>query len=192
MPKISAPTLAEHHALRRSALVAAAVAILAEDGVAALTPATVGRRASLARSSTYQYFDSGASLLATAVEAAQAEVDQVVSQATGGAAGPSETVDAYVTAVLGQATLLSARALRALDRAELPPMCEARLVELAAAQRAPLVAALGSLGVEDPEATARLVAALVDAASREIADGAREDVVRDRVMTIIRSGVVRA
>ena len=49
MPRITAPTLAEHQARQRDALVEAAVAILATEGVAAATPAAVGARAGLAR-----------------------------------------------------------------------------------------------------------------------------------------------
>ena len=58
MPRIDAPTVAEHHAQRRAALLAAAEELLAEQGVEAVTPAAVGARAGLARSSVYQYFSS--------------------------------------------------------------------------------------------------------------------------------------
>jgi AcrR family transcriptional regulator len=183
--------LAEHQEYQRHALVAAAVEILAEEGVAALTPAAVGRRASLARSSTYQYFDSSAALLATAVEEAQAEVDAVVARATDMADGPDATVDAYVTCVLDLATTSAARALRALERAELPPMCAARLDELAAAQRTPVVRALAEAGVPGPELTAVLVAALVDAGASEVASGADPDLVRARVMDLVHGGIDR-
>lgn len=176
---------------QRHALVAAAIEILAEDGVAALTPAAVGRRAALARSSTYQYFDSSAALLATAVEEAQAEVDAVVARATDVPGGPDATVDAYVTCVLGLATTTAARALRALERAELPPMCAARLDELAAAQRGPVVRALAARGVPAPGLTAVLVAALVDAGAAEVASGADRGLVRDRVLDLVRGGIRR-
>ena len=189
MPRISAPTLAEHQARRRQALVTAAVDILAEDGVAALTPAAVGRRASLARSSTYQYFDSSAALLATAVEEAHAEVVTVVALATDRAQGPDAIVDAYVTGVVGLATTSAARALRALERAELPPMCAARLDELAVIRRAPLVRALTGGGVPDPGLTAVLVAAVVGAGAAEVAAGADPVVVRARLLTLVHAGI---
>ena len=189
MPKISAPTLVEHQSYQRHALVSAAIEVLAEEGVTAMNPASVGRRASLARSSTYQYFDSGAALLAAAVEAAQAEVDDVVSRAAADAAGPADTVDSYVTAVLGVATTAPFRALRALERADLPPMCAARLHELATAQRSPLVAALAELGVADPVATADLVVALVEAAAAQVCAGAGEVEVRGRTLGLLHRGV---
>ncbi len=191
MPKINAPTLAEHQAYQRHALVAAAIEILADEGVAALTPASAGSRASLARSSTYQYFDSGAALLATAVEAAQADVEGAVARAAAAAAadGPEATIGAYVTAVLTTASSTPARAMRALDHAELPRMCAARLEELRRVQRAPLVVALADLGVVDPEPVAELVSALVDAGARQCAHGSPVAVVRDRLLALLRGGV---
>ena len=191
MPKISAPTLAEHQAYQRHALVAAAIEILAEDGVAALTPASAGRRASLARSSTYQYFDSGAALLATAVEAAQAEVQDAVAGATARAQGPEDTVTAYVDAVLSLATTTPARAMRALGHAELPPMCAARLDELRATQYRPLALALAEQGVTDPGPSAALLAALVEAGAEQCAAGTRVEVARARVLQLVLRGVGR-
>jgi AcrR family transcriptional regulator len=191
MPKINAPTLAEHQAHQRGALVAAAVGILADEGVAALTPASAGRRASLARSSTYQYFDSGAALLATAVEAAHADLADAVARASASAEGPAAAISAFVDTVLSRATSTGSRALRALEHAELPPMCAARLHELAAERRAPLVAALEAVGTPDAGPTAELVDALVDAAAVQCAAGAPLGVVRRRVLTVLR-GVLPA
>ena len=163
------------------------------DGVAALTPASAGRRASLARSSTYQYFDSGAALLATAVEAAQAEVQDVLARSTAAAAvhGPDATVAAYVDTVLTLATTTPARALRALGHAELPPMCLARLDELRSVGRQPLVEALTEWGVPDPGPTAELLDALVDAGARQCASGTPVDVVRRRVLALVRGAAGR-
>jgi AcrR family transcriptional regulator len=191
VPKISAPTLAEHQAYQRHALVAAAVDILASEGVAALTPAAAGRRASLARSSTYQYFDSGAALLATAVEAAQSDVQDAVARSIAAAQGPEATVVAYVDAVLSLATTMPARAMRALGHAELPPMCAARLDELCGAQRRPLVDALDEWGVPDPGPKAELLAALVDAGAGQCVAGTPVDVVRDRVLALVLAAVGR-
>ena len=70
MPKINASTVAEHRAHQREALIGAAIDILVNEGATAVTPAAVGARAGLARSSVYQYFDSSAALLATITEEA--------------------------------------------------------------------------------------------------------------------------
>ena len=68
MPRIDAPTVAEHHARRRAALVAAGADLLASGGVEAVTLGAVGSATGLARSSVYQYFDSAPALLAAVVE----------------------------------------------------------------------------------------------------------------------------
>ena len=54
MPKISAPTVVEHRALQREALVREATAILLGDGAASVTPASVAKAVGLARSSIYE------------------------------------------------------------------------------------------------------------------------------------------
>ncbi len=51
MPRIDAPTVAEHHQMRRAALMAAAGDLLATQGVESVTLGAVGAAAGLARSS---------------------------------------------------------------------------------------------------------------------------------------------
>ncbi|EQD37557.1 transcriptional regulator, TetR family, partial [mine drainage metagenome] len=100
MPRISAPTLAEHQARQRRALIEATIDILASEGVGAVSPATVGRRAGLARSSVYQYFDSTASIIATAVEEAFPPANAALAAALAGATTPEGRIDAYVRETL--------------------------------------------------------------------------------------------
>ena len=190
MPRITAPTLAEHQARQRDALVEAAVAILATEGVAAATPAAVGARAGLARSSVYQYFDSSAAMLATAVELVLPRAGAAAAEAVQGAATPEAGVEAYTRQVLGQSTSLAARAVRALEQAELPVRCRARLEELRAEQVQPLADVLDRLGVDQPASTAELVAALVGAGARQVARGDDAGEVTGRVLAILRRGVV--
>ena len=56
MPRIDAPTVAEHHVMRRDAIIAAARDLLGTAGASAVTPAAVAGRSGLARTSVYQYF----------------------------------------------------------------------------------------------------------------------------------------
>lgn len=51
MPKISAPTVAEHRVRQRGALLRAAIELLVDGGVSAVTPAAVSAAAGLARPS---------------------------------------------------------------------------------------------------------------------------------------------
>lgn len=67
MPRIQAPTVAEHRAAQHRALVDAARQILAETGRPP-TLARVAARAGLARPSLYQYFRSAEDLLNAVVE----------------------------------------------------------------------------------------------------------------------------
>ena len=53
MPKISAPTVAEHRAMQRAALVRAGEEVLLAAGLAGVTPRSVCERAGMSRSSFY-------------------------------------------------------------------------------------------------------------------------------------------
>ena len=58
MPKISAPTVAEHRARQRAALLDAARVLLEEQGYPALTFGALADRTGLARPTVYEYFGS--------------------------------------------------------------------------------------------------------------------------------------
>ena len=64
MPQIDAPTVAEHRAQQREALLDAAEAILLDAGHGALTFRALGERTGLARNSIYRYFGSRDDLIA--------------------------------------------------------------------------------------------------------------------------------
>ncbi|MGX1508291.1 UNVERIFIED_CONTAM: AcrR family transcriptional regulator [Streptomyces graminofaciens] len=102
MPKINASTVAGHPAQQREALIGAAIDILVNEGAAAVTPATVGTRAGLARSSVYQYFDSSAALLATITEEAFRRSNEALNRAMAAADGPVERVEAFVRESCGR------------------------------------------------------------------------------------------
>ncbi|MDV6238418.1 hypothetical protein HMPREF3167_05600 [Trueperella sp. HMSC08B05] len=57
-PKISAPSVKEHHSMMYTKLVDCAEEILREDGPAALTAGAVAARAGIARNSIYRYVES--------------------------------------------------------------------------------------------------------------------------------------
>ena len=64
MPKISAPTLVEQRAWRRSQLLDAASAIALENGPTSITVSSVAARAGLSRTSFYDYFSSSSEIVA--------------------------------------------------------------------------------------------------------------------------------
>ena len=189
MPRIDAPTVAEHHRRRRAALIAAAVDVLAERGLEGLTVAAVGSAAGLARSSVYQYFDSTPALLAAVVEDAVPRSTARLAAAVSRAHTPGEKVDAYVRTALVAATGPAQRSMHALESAQLPAECRARLVELHQQQYAPLLDALVELGVEQPDLTLRLLLGLLHAAAAELSRGTAKATVLRRTRALVQDGL---
>lgn len=189
MPRITAPTVAEHHARQREALVNAAKEILIEQGVASITPAAVGARAGLARSSVYQYFASTHALLAQIIEDAFSQVNQAIETATREKGTPSEWIDTYVTETLRLAADGIHRPATALMGAELPGPCRAQIAELHATQAAPLRGALREFGIAEPELTAQLISGVLHAAMNAIEHGAPAATTIERTIDLIRNGL---
>lgn len=168
MPRIAAPTVAEHRAARRRALLDAARALLTAEPDRVPSLAEVGARAGLSRSSVYQYVQSRDDLLRAVVSDSFPRWQERLDAAMAAAPGPAARVLAFVRANLelvadGEHAL--ARTLAVVAPAE----------DLARESRAfheqlllPVLAALTELGVPDPETTAELVNALVHAASRRV------------------------
>lgn len=189
MPKIDAPTVVEHHRQRRTALLAAATSLLAEQGLQALNLAAVGAAAGLARSSVYQYFDSTPALLAAVVEDVIPRTGDQLAKAMARATTPSARVDAFVRSTLDTATDPTHRSLYALEGSALPTECLARVAELHQQQYQPLLAALVALDVPEPELTMQLVLAMVSAASRAIINGSAKGAVRTSTLHLIHHGI---
>jgi AcrR family transcriptional regulator len=189
VPKIDAPTVVEHHARQRAALLRAAEEILADGGIEALTLAAVGRAAGLARSSVYQYFDSAPALIAALVEDLLPRSVEHLTAVSAQAGGPRAQVEAFVVAALRTATAPTHRALAVLATAALPAECSARLAELHGDQLAPLRAALSDLAVPDPGLTATLLMGVVQAAAVAVEAGQPLDAVVRRTLAIVRGAV---
>jgi len=157
VPKIDAPTVAEHRANQERALLDAARELLLAGGRAAITPAAVGAAAGLARSSVYKYFSSGEEILTRVAAEAFAEWGAQVNAAVGHAADADGRVDAYVRTTL---ELAGSGAHRVAVLAGGVPRDARARERLAQAHRdlaAPLVAALAERGDADPTLTAELV-----------------------------------
>lgn len=189
MPKIDAPTVAEHHSRRRAALLAAGADILAAHGAEAVTLAAVGAAAGLARSSVYQYFGSAPELLAAVVEDAFPRATDRLRAAAGQAGTPAARIDAYLLTALAMATEPAHRALYALGRTPMPDSCRARLAELHDDLYAPLRAAIAELATPDPELTTRLVLGLLSAASQAVTDGTPVDRVQQQTLSLLHAGL---
>ena len=80
MPKISAPTVAEHREQRRLALHQAATDLILRDG--AFTVAEVAAHVGLSRSAVYEYYSCAADLIADVLVDELADWADVLSTAT--------------------------------------------------------------------------------------------------------------
>ncbi len=185
MPKIDAPTVAEHHARRRSAIVSAAADVLGADGADAVTPAAVAARAGLARSSVYQYYASTGALLGAAVEEVFHRTTEDLRSATDRARSPEARVTAYVEASL-DAAVSGHFPPGSYHAGALPAETAARLHGLHEELAEPLVSALGAAGVRDAAGIAGLIGGAVSAAAVQIGHGEPEATVRRRLRAFVR------
>ena len=187
VPKIDAPTVAEHHAQRRAAIVGAAADLLGQ-GPGAVTPAAVAAAAGLARSSVYQYYASTGALLGAAVEETFARALAGLEVAMRRATDPRERLVAYLGAGL-DAALAGHLPPPRLSGPEIPPACLERVAALHADLVRPLVEALGEAGVNDPEGIAGLINGVVSAAAAQVQRGERAEQVRERMIGFVARSV---
>lgn len=188
MPRIDAPTVAEHHDMRRAAIVAAACDLLGSTGASAVTPAAVAGRAGLARTSVYQYFPSTGALVAAAVEATFAEANTSLADVVARAGDPRAQIHAYVR----HALLLAARdhgPFRQPGFADLAPECAARVRELHAAMLDPLRSAVEALGVRDAQLVTALVFGTVSAAAGVVEHGGDAESAVTRTVAFVDAGL---
>ena len=123
MPQIDAPTVAEHRAQQREALLDAAEAILLADGHSALTFRALGARTGLARNSIYRYFSSRDDLIAALCERDMPRWLEDLEAAMAAADGPDERVAAFVSTQLRLVAQGSHRMAELLGDAPLGPPC---------------------------------------------------------------------
>ncbi|SDF97254.1 transcriptional regulator, TetR family [Lentzea fradiae] len=167
MPRIQAPTVAEHRARQRQAILDAARALLAENGEAP-SLAAVGARAGLARSSVYEYFSSRGDLLAGVVaDVLPAWADRIV-EAVEAAPTPGERVWAYVTANVELFAGSEQAVARALTSVVDPAVLAAPMEEFHDSLQKPLLAALRAHGEAQPEVMADIIGSMVVRASRDL------------------------
>lgn len=188
VPKIEAPTVAEHHAMRRAAILDAATQLLSREGVQAVTPAAVASSAGLARSSVYQYYPSTGALIAAGVEETFRRLDEALDAAMSSATTPQERVSAYVDVSLA-AAVEGHQPMSAYLGLEMPEHCRASVVELHVAIVTPLVNALTESQVADARGVAELVNGVVSAGAAQVRRGEPVEAVRARVLGFVRAAL---
>ncbi|TFV85168.1 TetR/AcrR family transcriptional regulator [Microbacterium sp. dk485] len=180
MPKISAPTVAEHRAAQRAALVRAGEALLAESGLAGVSPRSVCERAGMSRSSFYDYFPSLDDLLVAiaidAIERWDAEIDEALVGVEPGL----DELRAFVDATMAMTADGKHAIAGALRDANLSPSRFDDLMALHDALMRPLVRVLDHLDVPNPPSAAVLAQGVLGAGIQLISRGTdHREVARD-------------
>lgn len=156
MPKIDAPTVAEHHAKQRASVIAAARHALGTGGIAGVTPGAVAKTTGLARTSIYQYFPSTGALLTVAIEDMFQDAGRRIDAELQGSTDPWQRICAYVSVAL-RAAAGEYGPFHSLPHDDLPPSTRARLRELHDKLAAPLTDAVREFDITSPEMTTALI-----------------------------------
>jgi AcrR family transcriptional regulator len=171
MPKITAPTVAEHRARQRTAILDAARTRLAQDGYSGLTYVALAKATGLARTSLYEYFPSRpAIVLALCQDSFPPLIDRITEAVHAAAPGPDQ-VAAYIRAQLEWADEDKQRLAASLAIPALPGKIRAQIRDLHLGMVPPLVDSLTALGHPEPGRTAALVQGIVNAATLELLAG---------------------
>lgn len=189
MPKISAPTVAEHRAAQRAALVRAGVEVLLESGIAGTIPRVVCERAGLTRSSFYDYFHSKDDLLVAiaidAIESWDREIEEALTDVEPGLA----QLRAYVDATMRMTADGRHEVAGALREADLSPSSMDDFMRLHDALLRPLIHVLEHLGIEEAQRRAFLVQGMIGAGMELISHGVDERTAADDVYRILVDGL---
>lgn len=189
MPRIDAPTVAEHHAARAAELSRLAIEIVEDEGAAALTLAELARRAGLSRPSLYSYFDSREDLVATICEqAVTVWADEVIATMEA-ESDPLLRLQAFVIAQLEAAAASRHQAAFALLESGLSPEGHARVMAAHAPLQAALREAVEQIGLDTAAAVVPMVQAVVSSAYGQIQAGADADSVMQGARRFVEGGL---
>jgi AcrR family transcriptional regulator len=175
VPRIQAPTVAEHRAARLRILLDAARAEVTETG----RPPTIGAvatRAGMARPTVYEYFGSGEDLLAALAEDIAPRWTSRLRGRMSEATTPAEQVLAYVRANLELVAEGEHATIAAIASAAPGHVTGERAAAMHAALLVPLGEALAELGADPVPVVAAAIDGMVRATARTIEEGTPLDV----------------
>ncbi|ATD71832.1 MULTISPECIES: TetR/AcrR family transcriptional regulator [Gordonia] len=167
MPRIQAPTVAEHRRQQIQAILAGAKAILAETGEAP-TLAAVGKRVGLARSSVYQYYSSSEELLAAVVADLFPSWGRFVRDRVGAQTEPGQQIWGYICANVELFVGSEQAVANALARVVDPSVLQEPMQRFHRELQEPLVEALVAHGEQRPLEVAQLIDAVIVQACRSL------------------------
>ncbi|BAG23739.1 MULTISPECIES: TetR/AcrR family transcriptional regulator [Streptomyces] len=179
MPRISAATVAEHHAQQRLALVRAARELLESGDAGAVTFAAIAKATGLARNSVYKYFPGRPELFAAVVEDAMPRWTDAIRAGMSAAGTPEEKIAAYVASQLDLVRGGEHRIAQALAGVRDTAVVRDSATRAHRELLTPLIGALTELGEEDPRRTSLLLQGIVNAATTAIENGDDPDAVTE-------------
>ncbi len=187
MPKISAPTVAEHREQRRTALLEAAATLILREGN--FTVAEVATEVGLSRSAVYEYYRSAAALIADVLGDELGAWSTALVEATTDVEDPMDRIRAWVREVLTYVADGRHALVRAAGAIELPPTRRAQVQAQHRDLIQPLTAAIADLGIDDPVPASSFVWGAVDASITRIEAGmASADRETDLALDFIAGG----
>lgn len=167
MPRIQAPTVAEHRRQQEQAILAGAKAILAETGEAP-TLAAVGKRVGLARSSVYQYYSSSEQLVGAVLADLLPSWDRFVRDRVGAQTEPGQQIWGYICANVELFVGSEQAVANALVRIVDPSVLQEPMQRFHRELQEPLVEALTAHGEERPLEVAQLIDSMIVQACRSL------------------------
>ncbi|NKB91257.1 MAG: TetR family transcriptional regulator [Candidatus Nanopelagicales bacterium] len=174
MPRITAPTVAEHRDQRRADLVAAGQELLVTKGSDAVTMTAVAARAGLSRTAVYEYFTSTDELVAVVLSDQMVLWQEALRQRLHAAppeTGDLDTVRIYVEVAMGLVADGHHSLVVLLTMDTLTEDVRHRLSAAHAAVAAPVGKALAQIGIRDVDQATNYVHAAIEAAARRITPG---------------------
>lgn len=190
MPKITAPSVAQHRERQRAALVQQAESILLNEGASAVTAASVGKAVGLARSSVYEYFPSAGDLLAEVARQSIQQWSEELNVTIAPTPAGWPQLDAYVRATLRMVEEGKHEIADRLNGVDFTEEQRRRFMEPHDRLASPLPGVMQDIGVDDPELAAALVQGVVDAAIRRVGRNGDADGACTSIMALLRSGLV--
>lgn len=190
MPKISAPTIAEHREARREALLEAAANLMQQGK--SFTVAQVAQEVGLSRSAVYEYYNSAADLIADVLVDEMAIWIDEISPAVEALSAPEDRIEAWVRGVLAYVAEGRHALLKSAGSVELPEARRAQVQSMHRELVAPLSRALTDLRVHDSRQLSAFIWGVLDAAiSRVESQGCDFQAEGDAVVAFINSGLSR-
>jgi len=189
MPKIQAPTVAQHRELRRQQLMDAAMELALSSGADSISVASVAAKAGLARSSIYEYFASSADLVADLVIEELDYFTHRLADAIGDQTDPILRIELWMTESLHYVADGRHMLIKSLNTISTPLD---RREEIALGHRrmmAPLLDALNKVGVSNVQIAASLLSSIADAATIRIESGNDAELETRSAVTFALAGI---